>query len=140
MKNRRKFRMACLVAAAFVVAACAGMSDIGDAPVKVTEYGQMTNLRNQTLYFYDKDIVGSGKSNCNGACATTWIPFLVAPQAVPTHDFSFVARDDGSRQWAYKGKPIYVFSGDKEALDTRGDKVDGVWHVLRYPYITGGQQ
>ena len=34
-------------------------------------------------------------------------------------------------QWAFKGKPVYLFAGDVKAGDVNGDKQGGVWHVLR---------
>jgi predicted lipoprotein with Yx(FWY)xxD motif len=34
-------------------------------------------------------------------------------------DWKVITRDDGSKQWAYKGKPIYYFVVDKAAGDGR---------------------
>jgi predicted lipoprotein with Yx(FWY)xxD motif len=38
-------------------------------------------------------------------------------------------RDDGSRQWAYEGKPLYHWSKDKSPGDKTGDNFNGMWHV-----------
>ena len=46
-------------------------------------------------------------------------------------DYSIVTRDDGSRQWAYKGKPLYFWSKDAKPGDNSGDGVKGVWHIAR---------
>jgi predicted lipoprotein with Yx(FWY)xxD motif len=42
-----------------------------------------------------------------------------------------IVRDDGSRQWAYKGKPLYLWVKDHKPGDTTGDGFRGVWHVAR---------
>lgn len=83
----------------------------------------------KTLYVFDKD--SAGKSNCNGGCAAAWPPFAVANPALVGGDFSIIQRDDGTPQWAYKGKPLYFFGGDAKAGDANGDKQGGVWHVIR---------
>ena len=40
-----------------------------------------------------------------------------------------VARDDGGKQWAYKGKPLYFWMDDKKPGDVEGDNRGNVWHV-----------
>jgi predicted lipoprotein with Yx(FWY)xxD motif len=40
-------------------------------------------------------------------------------------------RDDGSRQWAYKGKPLYGYVADVTPGQASGDGVNGRWHVAR---------
>ena len=42
-----------------------------------------------------------------------------------------VEKDDGSKQLAYKGKPLYLFVGDKKAGDRNGDKMKDVWHIVK---------
>ena len=91
--------------------------------------GVMASKEGKTLYTFDKD--ASGKSNCNGGCATAWPPFIVANPALVGGDFSIVKRDDGASQWAFKGKPLYFFAGDAKAGDVNGDNQGGVWHVIR---------
>ena len=36
-------------------------------------------------------------------------------------DWKVITRDDGSKQWAYKGKPLYYFSMDAAAGDKKGE-------------------
>jgi predicted lipoprotein with Yx(FWY)xxD motif len=43
--------------------------------------------------------------------------------------FSFITRDDGRKQWAYKGKPLYTSIKDKNPSDATGDGVNNAWHV-----------
>lgn len=46
-------------------------------------------------------------------------------------DWSFVESHDGKRQWAYKGKPLYLFVKDTKPGDTSGVGVGGVWHLAK---------
>ena len=90
-----------------------------------------------TLYTSTKD--SAGKSTCNGACAANWRPFTpssasAAPSAgssaVNAADWSVITRDDGTNQWAYKGKPLYTFAKDTMPADSKGDGFgNGVWHI-----------
>ena len=80
-----------------------------------------------TLYVFDKD--ADGKSMCNGKCAENWPP-LVADGAA-SGDFSVITRDDGKKQYAYKGKPLYYWSKDQKPGDKTGDGVNNVWHVAK---------
>lgn len=59
------------------------------------------------LYVYDKD--RANKSNCNGGCASAWPPLRVsATEKGPVGDWTIIQRDDGTRQWAYKKRPVYT--------------------------------
>ncbi len=93
--------------------------------------GVLVNSGGMTLYTFDKDAAGSGKSVCNGPCATMWPPAMAAADAQPAGDFTVVTRDDGSKQWAYKGKPVYTYTPDKKAGDMAGDNFKDVWHVIK---------
>ena len=82
-----------------------------------------------TLYAFDSDL-GSVGSTCNDSCATNWPPVLVTDGEVANiSGLSLVTRDDGSSQAAYKGRPLYFYSGDTEASDTSGQSVSGWWKV-----------
>ena len=83
--------------------------------------------KGMTLYMFDRDT--TGKSNCNGQCATNWPPLAAAADAKAAGDWSIVTREDGSKQWAYKGKPLYAFAKDTKAGDATGDGVNNVWHI-----------
>ena len=63
----------------------------------------MVASNGMTLYTFDNDKAGSGKSVCNGPCAGLWPPLMVSSTDQPAGDYSMVTRDDGSRQLAYKG-------------------------------------
>lgn len=93
--------------------------------------GMLVGSSGMTLYTFDKDPAGGGKSMCNGPCATNWPPLYAQDGEQPAGDWSIVTRDDGKKQWAYKGKPLYHWSKDQKAGDTSGDGFNGAWHVAR---------
>jgi predicted lipoprotein with Yx(FWY)xxD motif len=84
-----------------------------------------------TLYTFDRDVAGSGKSVCNGACATNWPPLMADDSAQASGDYSIVTRDDGKRQVAYKGKPLYYWLKDTKPGEKTGDGFNNVWHVVK---------
>ena len=121
------FRVA-LYCAAFAAVSAYGSMAMAQVPVKVTD-GVLTSASGMTLYTFDKDV--GGKSACNGPCANNWPPLKAATDAKPSGDWSIITRDDGSRQWAYKGKPLYNWSKDTMAGDKKGDNFNNAWHVAR---------
>jgi predicted lipoprotein with Yx(FWY)xxD motif len=102
----------------------------GAAPVKAAD-GVLTNDAGMTLYTFDKDATGSGKSVCNGQCAANWPPLYVHEGESASGDYSIITRDDGKKQWAYKGKPLYLWVKDQKPGDKTGDGVNNVWHVAK---------
>lgn len=117
-------------AASAAMAILAGYAGIASAqtPAKTAD-GVLTTPAGMTLYTFDND--AAGKSACNGPCATNWPPLLAQDGASPNGDYSIVTRDDGKRQWAYKGKPLYQWANDKKPGDKTGDGVKNVWHVAK---------
>ena len=101
-----------------------------EPPAKMAN-GMLVDSSGMTLYNFDRDAAGSGKSACNGPCAALWPPAMAAAGAKAEGDFTIVTRDDGTMQWAYKGKPLYHYSIDKKAGDMMGDKFRDVWHVVK---------
>ena len=63
------------------------------------------------LYTFANDRT-PGKSSCNGGCASAWPPLAAAADAKDDGDWTVITRDDGSKQWAYKGKPLYTYRAD----------------------------
>ena len=116
-----------LIAAAALVA-CASMSTA--QPAKATD-GVLTGPNGMTLYTFDRDAAGSGKSVCNGPCAANWPPLMASATDASSGDYSVVTRDDGSKQWAYKGKPLYFWAKDAKPGDKTGDGVAGAWKIAR---------
>lgn len=100
------------------------------SPTKVVD-GALTGSNGMTLYTLDKDSADSGKSVCNGPCAANWPPLLATADDTPSGDYSIVTRDDGTKQWAFKGKPLYFWAKDQKPGDRTGDGVNGVWHTAK---------
>ncbi|NLR74266.1 COG4315 family predicted lipoprotein [Leeia aquatica] len=98
------------------------------APAHVTN-GMLTGPNGMTLYTFDKDAAGSGKSACNGPCAANWPPLMAAADAMTEGDYSIITRDDGSKQWAYKGHPLYYWIKDQKPGDQTGNGVNNAWHT-----------
>jgi predicted lipoprotein with Yx(FWY)xxD motif len=120
-----------LLAVAIALASISGASAAPPAKTGTTAKGAvLTDARGMSLYTFDKD--AGGKSACNGPCAANW-PALKAEASDAAGDgYTVIARDDGSRQWAYKGKPLYTFAKDQKAGDITGDGfLNGVWHLAQ---------
>ena len=100
------------------------------APTKMMN-GVLVNTSGMTLYTFDKDTKGAGKSVCNGKCATAWPPLMASASDKADGDYTIIKRDDGSMQWAYKGSPLYLWVKDKKAGDMTGDNYKNIWHVVR---------
>ena len=116
--------------AAIVLSVAAGCAALAPAPAKVDQ-GVLVGANGMTLYTFDKDPAGGAKSVCNGPCAANWPPLRAAPGAQPVGDYTILTRDDGSRQWAYKGKPLYFWVKDRQPGERTGDGVNKVWHTAR---------
>ena len=97
----------------------------------MTADGVLVGANGMTLYTFDKDAAGSGKSMCNGPCATNWPPLMAAESDKATGDYSIIMRDDGSKQWAAKGKPLYFWSKDSKPGDQTGDGMLKMWQTAK---------
>jgi predicted lipoprotein with Yx(FWY)xxD motif len=124
-KPMKKLISMAALAAAATLGGCATMND---SPVKTMD-GVLVGAGGMTLYTFDRDAAGSGKSVCNGPCATNWPP-LMASKA-PGGDYSVITRDDGKTQLAYKGKPLYYWIKDTKPGDKTGEGVNQVWRTAR---------
>ncbi|MFJ7882642.1 hypothetical protein ACIQYF_03900 [Pseudomonas sp. NPDC096917] len=116
---------ALLVAAALALPGLAFAADPA-----MTKDGMLVDHNGMTLYTFAKD--AGGKSMCNDKCATNWPPLMVQGDHKDMGKWSIVTRDDGSKQWAHDGKPLYTFVMDKKAGDMTGEgKMDGAWKVAK---------
>lgn len=93
--------------------------------------GKLVGPNQMTLYVFDRDTAHSGKSVCNGECATNWPPLVAPVGAKPIGNWSVVQRDNGTPQWAYQGKPLYYWVKDSKPGDATGDGVGKVWHTAK---------
>ena len=96
----------------------------------------LTDPLGKTLYTFNQDTAGT--STCTGACIAKWPPFspgaIVATSVLKPSDFTPVTRADGAMQWAFKGKPLYYYTGDTGPGMTNGQGFINKWYVAN---ITG---
>lgn len=104
---------------------------LADSMPTQTHNGILTGSNGMSLYTFDKDTAGSGKSVCNGPCAANWPPLMATAEAKTATDYTVITRDDGNKQWAYKGKPLYFWVKDSKPGDTTGDGFNNFWHLAR---------
>lgn len=122
------------LSASCIPLACAGLLALGAAlpahadPAMVAD-GVLVGPNGMTLYVFDRD--AGGRSACNGPCATNWPPLMAGMNDVPVGDWTIVAREDSSRQWSYRGHPVYYWSKDGKPGDRTGDGFNNMWHVVR---------
>ena len=119
-----------LIAALALGGAFLSAAVAADAPAKMSG-GALVAASGMTLYIFDNDKVGSGKSVCNGPCAGLWPPLMVITADQPAGDYSVVTRDDSTMQLAYKGKPLYFYKADQKVCDRTGDNFKDVWHIVK---------
>lgn len=108
-----------------LLGACAS---IHAAPAKVAD-GVLVGPNDMTLYTFDKD--SGGKSACNGPCASNWPPLKAAEADQASGDYTVITRDDGTKQWAAKGKPLYYWAKDSKPGDKTGDGFNKVWRIAK---------
>jgi predicted lipoprotein with Yx(FWY)xxD motif len=96
----------------------------------------LVNHAGLTLYRYTPD--GTGKSVCNGGCATAWPPLTVpagttkvtGASAIESGSLGTITRSDGTLQVSYKGMPLYTFTGDTAPGQTNGQGAGGIWFYI----------
>lgn len=130
--HRQTTRMAIVAFLALIAAGCAGYGQEARSSAAPAMFhdGVLVDRNGMTLYTFDKDPRGAGTSACNGQCARNWPPLLAGADAEASGKFSIIRRDDGSRQWAYEGKPLYLWVKDQKPGDRTGDNFRNVWHVI----------
>jgi predicted lipoprotein with Yx(FWY)xxD motif len=95
---------------------------------KVTD-GILTDAKGMTLYTYDEDKPGA--PTCDAACLGAWPPLKAPVDAKPMGGWTVVTATDGTKQWAYKGKPLYTFAPDQMPGVQSGDNLSLVWHTAK---------
>ena len=97
--------------------------------VRSTALGQLlvTVDGSYSVYYSDRD--AGNHSSCDAACAETWKPVL-APASARSHGpWTVLERMPGIWQWAFRGKPLYTYTVDKNPRSQAGSDVPG-WHDL----------
>jgi predicted lipoprotein with Yx(FWY)xxD motif len=101
------------------------------APGKVVEVKPaVVDQKGLTLYVSDAD--RDGQPYCVKICTTQWHPLIARDGEKAEGEWTLATRDDGSKQWAYKGRPVYTWYRDKSPGQAQGDGSDGNrWHIAR---------
>ncbi len=124
MKFAKSFSAgAAILAATFSFAAIAQGTKTAD--------GVLTNASGMTLYTFDKDTAGNGKSVCNGPCATSWPPLAATatdkPPAITRSSRVTTAPSNGPT----RASRCICGSTIRSAGDKTGDNVGGVWKIAK---------
>jgi predicted lipoprotein with Yx(FWY)xxD motif len=127
-RARRRARATALAAALAVLSLAALPAGVKVQKAAAGEV--LADSKGMTLYTFDNDAM-PGKSACTGPCVQIWPPLSASADAKPAGEWTVLTRDDGSKQWAYKGKPLYKFAKDSKPGDTTGDGFNKVWHVAK---------
>jgi predicted lipoprotein with Yx(FWY)xxD motif len=92
----------------------------------------MAKADGHVVYTYAKDSK-DGAPTCTGSCASVWAPVTGTPKSGPADNFpgSFgvVTGAGGKKVITYNGHPLYTYVG-AAPLTTKGNGIDGVWHVI----------
>ncbi len=106
--------------------------------VRSSAFGRILfDSRGFALYGFTKD--SRGRSNCSGACAAAWPPYILrgslrAPAGVKRSLLGTIRRADGRRQVTFAGKPLYFYVGDTRVGQVSCQNVfefGGLWLVVR---------
>jgi predicted lipoprotein with Yx(FWY)xxD motif len=89
----------------------------------------LVDVDGHTLYGFSGDVRRDGQACAASGCRIEWVPLAAPGIASGTGEFSIVTRIDGARQWAFRGRPLYTYKGDKLAGDVYGSGVDKRWSV-----------
>lgn len=139
------FRAILIAAAMMMISAQAALAGHGEsaapppAPkpegpawkIKIGKNGPILTDRNgMTLYYFERDVSGS-KSTCNDKCTEKRPPLMADANSVANGDFTVMTRDDGSKMWAYRYRPLYTSVADKAPDEINGDDPAHFWRVAR---------
>ncbi|GAB7545356.1 COG4315 family predicted lipoprotein [Cupriavidus sp. CuC1] len=125
----RAFLFALRIGAPFILSVMAAVAAVRAQPSY--SGGILVNADGMTLYVFDRDVAGSGRSAWRGQGTNLWLPARAKPEVTAVEPFSILEREDGTRQWAYKGKPLYLYAGDRRPGERSGDNFKNIWHIVR---------
>ena len=128
------WRSAAVIAfASLLAAATAAVANEASPPevvLRVTGSGwTLTDTKGMTLYVYSQDVT-PGRSACLGDCAAKWPPVAAPAEAKSFGEWSVIARPDNTRQWAFRGAPLYRYAKDAYVGAEFGDRPENdLWRV-----------
>jgi predicted lipoprotein with Yx(FWY)xxD motif len=106
--------------------------------VKSKSFGMiLVGKGGKTLYRYTLDSKGINRCTSNATCAKYWSQLLIKSTANPTVGsgasaglLGTIKAAHGMRQVTYAGFPLYFFSGDSAAGQTKGQGFLKEWYVV----------
>lgn len=100
----------------------------------------LVTLENMSIYTFDKDT--PTRSNCRDACVEEWTPIVAAATVIPQGEWSTILRTDGTKQWTFRGRPLYTHKTDSKLRSYEGGDVPGWRNVFtqRAPALPKGFQ
>jgi predicted lipoprotein with Yx(FWY)xxD motif len=107
--------------------------DVPLFPAKITKSAKgmiFVDSNGMTLYTFDRDTFGN-KSTCDDKCTERWKPLAAANDAEAKGDFTVIIRNDGSKMWAYRYRPLYTSQSDHAPGDFNGNDPANLWHIAR---------
>ena len=94
----------------------------------------LVNSQGMTLYHLSGE--QNGKFICtSSACVGVWHPLIAPSSGAPSGEgvpLGTVKRPEGTVQVTYKGTPLYTFTGDQQAGETKGQGIKdvGTWSAV----------
>jgi len=102
--------------------------------VRKTKIGDvLATSTGQTVYWFSKDVKGSGKSACLGTCLAAWPVVAGIPAAAGVRlagKLGTITRPGGVVQATYNGYPLYTYAMDLTPGQILGNGAAGLWHVI----------
>jgi predicted lipoprotein with Yx(FWY)xxD motif len=96
--------------------------------------GSTVLVSSQGKTLYALSVEKGGKFFCtSAACVSAWPPVSASDMTTGVSGLETVTRPDGTKQLAYKGQPLYTFSGDKAAGEANGQGIPddgGTWSAV----------
>jgi predicted lipoprotein with Yx(FWY)xxD motif len=94
----------------------------------------LVDSQGMTLYHLSGEV--NGKFICTSSgCLGVWHPLIASSTGAPSGEVGSLGtmkRPEGTEQVTYKGTPLYTFTGDKQAGETKGQGIKdvGTWSVI----------
>ncbi len=105
---------------AMLIPAGIGVSNVADANGHA-----LVDERGMPLYAFNGNVLREAPDPCGPkVCLDKWVPFAAPFLGRDLGAFTVIERPDGIRQWAFKGRPLYTFTGDVELGDATGRGID----------------
>lgn len=102
----------------------------------------VSSSNQHTLYTLSSDTATGSACTSAGGCTGVWPPYMASAGATGVNNMQVITRSDGTgQQWAFQGKPLYMYSGDSGALQNNGNGIvsfGGTWSTSRPAASSGG--